>query len=84
MAVLFIEPFFAFILADFTIRLSNLRNERQISQKLQNFTYFMGLISMVRLLSLLPDLFVKVENAVFINYEGGNYYKLTFSDSIAY
>eukprot|EP00347_Sterkiella_histriomuscorum_P010271 403376936 len=83
-AQMFIEPFFVMILTDFTVRLCNLRNERQISQKLKPFSFFIGLLSLLRFFSTFPDLFVNVENVIFVNYEGSTHYKLTFEDSIPY
>ena len=55
---MFIEPIVTLIISDFVVRLSNLRNERHISQKLSNLIWFISFISITRLAMSLPDLFV--------------------------
>jgi hypothetical protein len=74
---MFIEPLFTLILADFVTRLCNLRNEKQITVKIKPLTKFVGILSVLRLVSLLPDLFYFVDRAILISYEGGTHYKMT-------
>ncbi|CDW88971.1 UNKNOWN [Stylonychia lemnae] len=81
---MFVEPFFVMILSDFTIRLCNLRNERHISQKLQPLTILIGMISLARFFTAIPDLFYTVDKVTFINYEGQTFYKMDFENSLPY
>ena len=71
---MFIEPIVTLIISDFVVRLSNLRNERHISQKLSNLTWFISFIAITRFAMSLPDLFVYAERSVFIHEAGMTYY----------
>ena len=54
---LFIEPLFCMILGDFTIRLCNLRNERQLATKLQPLNTLISALSLLRLGRAISELF---------------------------
>ena len=82
--MLFTEPLFALILVDFIERLSSLRNEKHISTKIKPLAYFIGAACLLRLASLIPDLFYSTERAVLITYEGGCHYQMTFELSPYY
>ena len=80
----FIEPFFVLILLDFTARLSNLRNERHLSQKLQPMMTLVAAVSVVRLLYALPSMFIWIDDSTLREVEGQVHYTLTYERSPHY
>jgi len=73
---MFIEPIFTLIISDMVVRLCSLRNEKQVSNKLKPLNKFIGALALLRVLSLIPELFFYVERVTLISYEGGTHYQM--------
>ena len=81
LGAMFVEPIFAMILGDFAVRLCLLRNERMVANRILPFNTLIGAISVLRLITALPQLLTLFgntieESTIFIRVEGMTHYQL--------